>query len=219
VKVSVGQVVGILAVGEVEALDVVVVEFALEGQCCLAACGVAIEHEQQGGSQAEESALLAGSLCSEERHCGHGDLSEAHDAPGALDDDEGAGGEGTDLVEAVEDLSCGQACWELPFAEQARLLGIEASACVTEGVAVGIVEADAEAALEEAAAVILAGLEEAGGAGADALSDDGVCGVIEGHSAGERAEVELEFVGRTRAVGCEVRAGESIHVSGHVGEG
>ena len=68
-----------------------------------------------------------------------------------------------DTVEAVEDLAFGKSCWEFPLSIGHSLLEVESSSEITEGVAGRIMESDTDAVLEEAWAVVGAGLEGAGG--------------------------------------------------------
>ena len=90
----------------------------------------------------------------EQRHGRNADLGQAHDAPGTLHQRQALVQARSDAVKAVEHLALRQARGKLPLPVLPGLCGIEPAAGVADWAAVGIMEADGEASLEESAPLV-----------------------------------------------------------------
>jgi hypothetical protein len=130
---------------------------------------VAIEQEDEVWGSAQELSLGGGEMNPEQRHGRNADLGQAHDAPGALHHRQPLRQARSDAVKAIEDLAFRQARGKFPLPIVPRLCGIEPAAGLAEGPALGIMEADGEASLEESGTGVGPGLKVAGCLGPDAL--------------------------------------------------
>jgi hypothetical protein len=166
-QVVVSEVVGVGAVGESDDVDAGA-ELGANARSGSSTGVVAIEQEHDTGLVIQEPALRLGQCNAEQGDRRDLQLVEAHGAPGVLDDNERLGVAARDSMVVVEELALGQR-WKDPLAAEPDLVRVEAAPSVADGAAVGIVESDADAAVEHSAAVVLAGLEAASGAGPDAL--------------------------------------------------
>lgn len=187
-KLFIADLVGIEAVREFGHCDLGGGQLLAEASSRRGTCGVAIEEEEQTWGGRQQGALGIRDRGAEKGDGRDSELGQAHDAPGILDQDDAVWYAIADAMEVEEDGSLGDAGGQLPLAMLAGLVGIEATAGVAQGVAVGVVEAHGDTALQEAAATIQAGLEQIGGGGADSfLGEEGHLG-IEREPAGEGLE-------------------------------
>lgn len=92
-------------------------------------------------------------------------MSQAHDGPGAFDEEAGLAAPGRDAMEVKEEFRGGEGLWELPFTVGEGFDGIESSPGVSEGLSGGIEEPDGDAAVQPTRLEVFAGFEGLSGEG------------------------------------------------------
>ena len=125
-------------------------------------------NDARGG--AEKAVLGLREMEAEQGVGGNVDLVKSHYAPRALGQDHSRGGElRTDAMKVEQELVTGELPGKLPFAETCGECRVKSSAGIAERQAVGVVQSDADTALEKALFWIKAGLETTRGFGMDAF--------------------------------------------------
>ncbi len=124
----------------------------------------------------------------EQRHGRNADRVQTHDAPRTLHHRQPLLQARIDAVEAVQDLAFRQARGELPLPLLPDLLWIESAAGIADRTALGIMESDCDAPLEETRALVGPGLEAQGRLEIDPLVRE---------QGGVRMESQLSSIGLT----------------------
>jgi hypothetical protein len=106
----------------------------------------------------------------EQRYGRNADLVQVHDAPGTLHHRQTLMQARSDAVEAGQDLAFRQARGKFPVPILPDLFWIKPAAGITDGTALGIMEPDGDAPLEESRALVGPGLKAPGRMDIDSLA-------------------------------------------------
>ena len=124
---------------------------------------IAVEQENDAGNQGQELTLGWGKAGSQQGNRGNPELMEAHDAPGALGDDDIWVVMRLRAMPIVEKLGFGKASWKTPFEALGKPDETEVSSGITKRSTDQIMESNRDGGFQETGPEESTGFEGPGG--------------------------------------------------------